>query len=436
MEKQPDLVLKNGMKVFYAYDENAETTDFKMVVNSGKDIPEELKDINFAANHLLEHSIKPKTDVLATYSELGVLPKDAQTHMDSVTYRLEVDDNAKISAALNAYADMLGDYEMPRLEGERHRIFEEWDKMYNQKDKWQFFSEYFGSDDNTYTHPAGFKLLKQEYVDSNQSKIKDWLDNQVNLTMDFDNKDLKTFAKHIYGADNMSLHIKGNMLKEEILSMIKSSKLTDMEQASTENPLSKMVNSEKQSNFDLDEYKSLSINMSFPENLTEKEKIIAKEFLGKRISRKLQYEEPNAYLAEATKKGIEGSISHPKKDIFIKSMVSEVVSLSNSNNITDEELLNIQKKTGYGDISKNDLASLANNIYKEMKLSVNSQTLPKESYLSPRNRIDMIRNQKQLSNVSQEIDPKGLKYDSTRTIQPQEIKAPYNNQTSYVYKGR
>lgn len=83
-EDKPDLVLDNGLRIFYEEDSKKSSLSFNMQakINSNN----ENREINFAMNHLIEHCMRVADPIKAQqFEEKNIRPKDCQTFYDRIS---------------------------------------------------------------------------------------------------------------------------------------------------------------------------------------------------------------------------------------------------------------------------------------------------------------------------------------------------------------
>lgn len=371
---KPDLILDNGLRVFYEEDSEKTSLSFNMQakINSNN----ENREINFAMNHLIEHCMRIADPIKAQqFEEENLRPKDCQTFYDRIEYRKQ--GNSKNAAKiLDCYGQLFSNWHMPHIDAEREVIFEEWCNVYNQKDKWHFLTDYFQNENNTYIHSQfGVKLLTTEYIEKNKENIHTWFNNQINYTKDFSKDDIIACAKHTYGATNMTMLCSGNMPKEEFLKLVKASSLSKIPHSNGFNPLARTTDQlacqNLTSKLDMEDFKISSISMSYNIENPEHAKIM-KEFLKSRMGNKLQKEQPNAYIVDFNSHGIESKISTPKAQLTQDKMATLLQQIHVSP-ITAKETIQLQKKLNNQSISPQLLKSLITKVYETAQINVNGE---------------------------------------------------------------
>lgn len=373
-EDKPDLVLDNGLRIFYEEDSEKSSLSFNMTtkINSNN----ENKEINFAMNHLIEHCIRVADPIKAQqFEEDNLRPKDCQTFYDRIEYRKQgnSENTAKI---LDCYGELFSNWHMPHIDAEREVIFEEWCNVYNQKDKWAFLTDYFQNENNTYIHPQfGAKLLTPEYVEKNREKIHKWFNNQINYTKDFSKEDIIACARHTYSASNMTMRCRGNMPKEEFLKLVKESSLSKIPHINENNPLAYTTDQSASQNLvsklDMEDFKISSVSMSYNLENPEHAKIM-KEFLKSRMRHKLQKEQPNAYIVDFNSHGIESKISTPKSQ-QTQDKMAQLLQQIHDSPINAKEIIQLQKKFHNPSISPQLLKSLIAQVYETAQINVNGE---------------------------------------------------------------
>ncbi len=412
-EDNPDLVLDNGLRIFY--EENSEKNFVSFNMQAKINSNDENREINFAMNHLIEHCMRVADPIKAQQYEDGNLrPKDCQTFYDRIEYRKQSNPE-DVAQILNCYGELFSNWHMPHIDAEKEVIFEEWCNVYNQKDKWMFLTEYFQNGNNTYIHPQfGVNLLTPEYVEKNRENIHKWFNNQINYTKDFSKEDIIACAEHTYSAANMTLRCSGNMPKEEFLKLIKESSLNNIPHNNRENPLARTtdqsVSKTLVSKLDMEDFKISSISMNYNIENPEHAKIM-KEFLKARMGNKLQKEQPNAYIVDFTSNGIETKISSPKSQLLQRKMTKLLQEIHDTP-ITAKEIMQLQKKLNNSSISPQLLKDLVARVYKTAQINVNGEN---------KGFIKNISNQS--SNTNKHLID--LRHGINRKIEAPQINIPY-----------
>ena len=373
-ENKPDLVLDNGLRIFYEEDSKKPSLSFNMQakINSNS----ENKEINFAMNHLIEHCMRVADPVKAQqFEEENLRPKDCQTFYDRIEYRKQ-GNSENVAKILDCYGELFSDWHMPHMDAEREVIFEEWCNVYNQKEKWNFLTDYFQNENNTFVHPQfGVKLLTNEYIEKNKENIHEWFNNQINYTKDFSKEDILACAKHTYAAANMTMRCSGNMPKEEFLKLVKESSLSKIPQTNAVNPLAHTTDQEASKNLvsmlDMEDFKMASVSMRYNLENPEHAKIM-KEFLKSRMGNKLQKEEPNAYVVDFNSHGVETRISAPKSQLTQDKMAKLVQQIHDSP-VTAKEIVQLQKKFNNPSVSPQLLQNLISKVYETAQINVNGE---------------------------------------------------------------
>ncbi len=371
-EDKPVLVLSNGLKIFYTETPEKSSLSFNMKakINSNDDN----KEVCFAMNHLIEHCIRIADPIKAQQAENDNLrPKDCQTYYDRIEYRKqgEPEDTSKI---LDCYGEMFSNWHMPHIDAERNVIFEEWCHVYNQKDKWNFLTDYFQNENNTYVD-SGTKLLTDEYVEKNRENIHRWFNDQINYTQDFSKDDIINCAKNVYAAENMELHCSGNIPADIFLKLVKESTLNKIPKGNSRNPLESTTDYSARENttskLDMEDFKNSSVSLKYNVENSEHAKIM-KEFLKIRMGHKLQKEEPNAYIVDFKSKEVDAKISEPKQQKTVEKMAYLVQNL-HTPPVSDKEIALLQKKLQDQSISPQLIESLVSQVQQTSQIIVNGK---------------------------------------------------------------
>lgn len=423
-EKTPDLILPNGLKVFY--EENPKAEGFSLNMFVGSKATEENKEVIFATNHIIEHSIRLADEQKAAqYQQDNVRPQDCITSYDHIRFGKDLKQSSKLEETLNCFGDMFSNWHTPDLEGEREVIFEEWcDKRQNGNPA--FLSAYLGSKEDLYTIPdKNLTLLKPEYVEQHKNTtIKEWFNDQINYTKDLKTEDIRAYAKHICGADNMTLVASGNMSKEEFLQLVQKSALTQIPQTQKYNPFENLTDKQAHQNLssqmDIDDYKVSSFDVTYPSKNPEEAKI-AKEFFKLKMCKGLQKEEPHAYIADFTKKGISAQITTQKEKIMQEKLVSLMTSAVKDFSLSDSELQTIQSRLGMDNLSAETIRDIATQAFQNAKLSVNgseAKSVPNLAYLQSVKNKNMLRVQQ---NIKTPLQSKQISVDITKLKYSQQL---------------
>lgn len=413
-EKTPDLILPNGLKVFY--EENPQADRFSLNMFVGSKANDENKEVIFAANHIIEHSIRlADQQKAALYQKNNVRPQDCITSYDHIRFGKDLEQSSKLEETLNCYGDMLSNWYTPDLESEREVIFEEWcDKRQNGSPA--FLSAYLGSKEDLYTLPdKNLTLLKPEYVEQHKNTtIKEWFNDQINYTKDLKTEDIRAYAKHICGADNMTFIASGNMPKEKFLQLVQKSALTQIPQTQKYNPFENLTDKQAHQNLssqmDIDDYKVSSFEVTYPSRNPDEAKI-AKEFFKLRMCKGLQKEEPHAYIADFTQKGISAQITTQKEKLMQDKLVSLMTSSIKDFSLSNSELQTIQSRLGMENISVETVRNVASQAFQNAKLSVNgseAKSITTLAYLQSVKNKSMLRVQQ---NQHAPIKPKEISVD-------------------------
>lgn len=373
-EKTPDLILPNRLNLFYEEKPQAKGVSLNMLV--GSKAKEENKKLIFATNHLIEHSIRLADEQKAAlYQQDNVRPQDCITSYDNIRFGKYLEQLSKLEETLNCYGDIFSNWHMPNLEDEREVIFEEWcDKRQNGNPA--FLSAYLGSKEDLYFLPKqNLILLKPEYVAQHRdTTIKEWFNAQINLTQNLRSEDIIAYAKHICGADNMSFVVSGNMPKEEFLHLVQQSTLIHIPQTKVYNPFENMTDKQALQNvsspMDIDDYKVSSFEVTYPSETIE-EANIAKEFFKLKMSKYLQKEEPFAYIADFTKKGISAQITTPKEKIMQEKLVSLMAASFKDFSLSVSELKTLQSRLDIDTLSAENIQNVVSQAFHKAQLSIN-----------------------------------------------------------------
>ena len=375
---QHAIVLKNGLKIVYNENPTAESTSFNLCVGS-KEKPEN-REVAFAMNHLIEHCLRISNPQMAKTAEAENLrPKDCQTYYDRIEFRHSVQENDKVGKVLDCYGEMFSDWAMPHLSAERNVIFEEWNHIFNQPDKWRFLSDFFDDKKNTFEFKPGIKLLKDDYLTSHHDRITDWFNDQINYTFDFPDQMVQDCARHLYGADNMTLYVSGPMPQSDFFALVQASKCQNIPRCSVQNPLEHITDQSAHhalsSHEDMRNHPSSDVRLNT--NLSdEKDQKIAQAFMKAFMSKGLQKEEPNAYILDFEKSGLHAKISSAKTDLMLKKITRLIKDSQNPDNISFEHLQSVCKKLKDPSITKANLVSVMNKIAKNGNFVVNGTEKP------------------------------------------------------------
>lgn len=412
-----ELVLDNGLKI--VYEEVPEQTffSFNMLIHSKSE--DDNKEINFAINHLIEHCMRIADPAKASqFEDENIRPKDCQTFYDRIEYRRQgLAEN--IEKILDCYGELFSNWHMPHFDAEKNVIFEEWCYVYNQKDKWQFLTNYLQNENNTYISPqSGIKLLTADYIKENQDNIRSWFNRQINYTQNFSKEDIIAYAKQAYCAENMEMRCSGNMSREEFFNLIKASSLNKIPRANSSEllltPEKHIPHRSDNFELDIDDYKISSISMNYHIENPEHAKIM-REFLKIRFGSKLQKEEPNAYIVDFTAHGIETKISHPKEKQMQDKMSAAIQQLHDMP-ITDREITILQKRLNNQSITPQLINNLSSEIYETAQIVVNGENRGFAKVLRNTDildKINMLRTALSEKNTSTDVESR---------IQPQKIK--------------
>lgn len=418
-EDKPDLVLDNGLRIFY--EEDAKESSLRFNMQAKIDSNYENREINFAMNHLIEHCMRIADPVKAQqFEEENLRPKDCQIFYDRIEYR-EQGNSENAAQILDCYGELFSNWRMPYIDAEREVIFEEWCYVYNQKDKWHFLTDYFQNENNTYMDPQfGVRFLTAEYVEKNRENIHQWFNDQINYTKDFSKEDIIASAKHTYGASNMILRCSGNMPKEEFLKLVKASSLHKIPHFNEYNPLAqakdKSASKNLVSKLDMEDFKISSVSISYNLENSEHAKIM-KEFLKSRMGNKLQKEQPNAYIVDFNSQGIAIKISKPKSQQTQDKMV-QLLQQIQSSPITAKEIIQLQKQFNNPSISPQLLKNLIAKMYETAQINVNGEN---------KGFVKDISNQssKDAWGLSLNNHIQNLRDGHNLKIMPPQVKAPY-----------
>lgn len=373
-EKTPDLILPNKLYLFYDEEPLAEGLSLDMFVGSKAN--EKNKELIFAVNHIIEHSLRPADAAKASlYQKDNVRPQDCITSYDNIRFGKYLERLSKLMETLNCYGDMFSKWHMPYLEAERNVIFEEWcDKRQNGNPA--FLSAYLGSKEDLYTLPErNLILLKPEYIEKYKDTIiKDWFNHQINYTKNLRSQDVIDYAKHICGADNMAFVASGNMPKKEFLNLAQQSTLIHIPQTQAYNPFENMTDAQAQqnlsSNLNIDDYKVSSLEITYPSNNPEESKI-AKEFFKLKIGKGLQKEEPFAYVIDFKLDGISTRITSQKEKMMQEKLVFLMASSVKDFSLSDVELQVLQNRLGMHNLSSEKIQNIVLGAFLKAQLSVN-----------------------------------------------------------------
>lgn len=92
--KTPDLILPNGLKVFY--EENPQAERFSLNMFVGSKAGDENKEVIFAANHIIEHSIRLADEQKAIqYQQDNVRPQECITSYDNIRFGKNLEQSSK-----------------------------------------------------------------------------------------------------------------------------------------------------------------------------------------------------------------------------------------------------------------------------------------------------------------------------------------------------
>lgn len=239
-----------------------------------------------------------------------------------------------------------------------------------------FLSAYLGSKEDLYTIPdKNLTLLKPEYVEQHKNTtIKGWFNDQINYTKDLKTEDIRAYAKHICGADNMTFIASGNMPKEEFLHLVQKSALTQIPQAQKYNPFENLTDKQAHQNLsyqmDIDDYKVSSFEVTYPSRNPEEAKI-AKEFFKLKMCKGLQKEEPHAYIADFTTKGISAQITTQKEKLMQDKLVSLMAASVKDFSLSATEMQTLQSRLKMDNLSAETIQDVATQAFQNAKLSVN-----------------------------------------------------------------
>ncbi len=413
-EKTPDLILPNGLKVFY--EENPQAERFSLNMFVGSKASDENKEVIFATNHIIEHSIRLADEQKAIqYQQDNVRPQNCITSYDNIRFGKNLEQSSKLEETLNCYGDIFSNWHTPDLESEREVIFEEWcDKRQNGNPA--FLSAYLGNKEDLYTIPeSNLTLLKPEYVEQNENTtIKEWFNNQINYTKDLKTEDIRAYAKHICGADNMIFVASGNMPKEEFLQLVQKSALTQIPQAQKYNPFENLTDKQARqslsSQMDIDDYKVSSFEVTYPSR-NPKEAKIAKEFFKLKMCKGLQKEEPHAYIADFTTKGISAQITTQKEKLMQDKIVSLMAASVKDFSLSAAEMQTLQSRLKMDNLSAETIRDVATQAFQNAKLSVNgseAKSISNLAYLQSVQNKSMLRIQQ---NIKAPLKPKQISVD-------------------------
>lgn len=425
-EKTPDLILPNGLKVFY--EKNPKAQGFSLNMFVGSKAREDNKEVIFAANHIIEHSIRLADEQKAAqYQQDNVRPQDCITSYDNIRFGKYLEQSSKLEETLNCYGDIFSNWHTPDLEGEREVIFEEWcDKRQNGNPA--FLSAYLGSKEDLYTIPErNLTLLKPEYVEQHKNTtIKEWFNDQINYTKDLKTEDIRAYAKHICGADNMTFVASGNMSKEEFLQLVQKSALTQIPQAQKYNPFENLTDKQAHQNLslqmDIDDYKVSSFEVTYPSRNPEEAKI-AKEFFKLKMCKSLQKEEPHAYIADFTQKGISAQITIQKEKLMQDKIVSLMSASVKDFSLSAAEMQTLQSRLKIDNLSVETIRDVATQAFQNAKLSVNgseAKSVSNLAYLQSVKNKSMLRVQQ---NIQTPLQPKQISVDIARLKYSQQLQS-------------
>lgn len=423
-EKTPDLILPNGLKVFYQ--ENPQAEGFSLNMFVGSKATEDNKEVIFATNHIIEHSIRLADKQKAVqYQQDNVRPQDCITSYDHIRFGKYLEQSSKLEETLNCFGDMFSNWHTPDLEGEREVIFEEWcDKRQNGNPA--FLSAYLGSKEDLYTLPdKNLTLLKPEYVEQHKNtSIKEWFNDQINYTKDLKTEDIRAYAKHICGADNMTFVASGKMSKEEFLQLVQKSALTQIPQVQKYNPFENLTDKQAHQNLssqmDIDDYKVSSFEVSYPSQNQDEAKI-AKEFFKLKMCKGLQKEEPHAYIADFTKKGISAQITTQKEKIMQDKLVSLMAASVKDFSLSAAEMQTLQSRLKMDNLSEGIIRDIASQAFQNAKLSVNgseAKSVSNLAYLQSVKNKSMLRVQQ---NIKTPLQPKQISIDIAKLKYSQQL---------------
>lgn len=202
--------------------------------------------------------------------------------------------------------------------------------------------------------------------------------------------------------------------KRGILKLIKESSLNNIPHNNRENPLARTTDQSASktlvSKLDMEDFKISSISMSYNIENPEHAKIM-KEFLKARMGKKLQKEQPNAYIVDFTSNGIETKISSPKSQLLQRKMTKLLQEIHDSP-ITAKEIMQLQKKLNNSSISPQLLKDLVARVYKTAQINVNGEN---------KGFIKNISNQS--SNTNKHLID--LRHGINRKIEAPQINIPY-----------
>lgn len=425
-EKTPDLILPNGLKVFY--EENPQAEGFSLNMFVGSKATEDNKEVIFATNHIIEHSIRLADEQKAAqYQQDNVRPQDCITSYNHIRFGKYIEQSSKLEETLNCYGDIFSNWHMPNLEGEREVIFEEWcDKRQNGNPA--FLSAYLGSKEDLYTIPdKNLTLLKPEYVEQHKNTtIKEWFNDQINYTKDLKTEDIRAYAKHICGADNMTFVASGKMSKEEFLQLVQKSALTQIPQEQKYNPFENLTDKQAHQNLssqmDIDDYKVSSFEVSYPSQNQDEAKI-AKEFFKLKMCKGLQKEEPHAYIADFTKKGISAQITTQKEKIMQDKLVSLMAASVKDFSLSAAEMQTLQSRLKMDNLSEGIIRDIASQAFQNAKLSVNgseAKSVSNLAYLQSVKNKSMLRVQQ---NIKTPLQPKQISIDIAKLKYSQQLQS-------------
>lgn len=387
-----DYQLQSGLKIRYSYDRDKTDINLKMLVNSERKTPSERKEATYAMHHLLEHCIRIKPqqedgkliDRDEYYRREGVMPKEAYTKHDHVEHSLKLKNLQKLDMALDCFGELFSDYELPRVDCERERIYEEWAIIHNQPDKWKFLGNLVGDKD----------ILSDEEVSQNKDNISQWLNHQADYTKDFSREDIDKYARFAFGADNLVLEISGAVPPQELMDKIKNSKLTAIPPTSKENPLHNTNDAEilrqGKTNTDYNQISMSKIDLSCGFT-SQHDSELAWQFLKPRFMRGVQRGEPYAYdgMMQQNNNAVafECRISSPKQEQLSTACRQILSEAQKTENITDEELTNLKKTLNKPDLTKEQLAASARYFADNCRCQMNG----KERLLNPQAKFSLLK---------------------------------------------
>lgn len=172
----------------------------------------------------------------------------------------------------------------------------------------------------------------------------------------------------------MTFIASGKMPKEEFLQLVQKSALTQIPQAQKYNPFENLTDKQARqslsSQMDIDDYKVSSFEVTYPSRNPEEAKI-AKEFFKLKMCKGLQKEEPHAYIADFTPKGISARITTQKEKIMQEKLVSLMATSVKDFSLSAAEMQTLQSRLKMDNLSAETIRDVATQAFQNAKLSVN-----------------------------------------------------------------